>query len=210
MKTPHRKYSEILQDPSLFWISWGPRGAQSKEQRFSSLNFHSITLLWVVNQVPEKSQQGQARWEMDISSLNVSQCIFVTPVSSYQLSRLRLCPLWDFLISCWASNRHVNSECNCEVTKGEARVTKGKRRTEGKESIHKICICSVTRSRSLQGHTAEHHLWQADVSVELHAGPCISMITGKCWQASRSGCHVDSRKIGATQRGFWTSSLYAL
>ena len=140
---------EILQASSLFWISWGPRGTQSKEQQFSSLNFHSITLLWVVNQVPEKSQQGQARWEIDISSLNVSQCSFVTPVSSYQLSRLRLCPLWGFLISCWASNRHVNPECNCEVKKGEARVTQEKRRTEGKESIHKIHICSVTWSRSL-------------------------------------------------------------
>lgn len=175
----------MLQAPSLFWISWGPRGPQSKEQQFSSLNFHSITLLWVVNQVPEKSQQGQARWEMDISSLNVSQCSFVTPVSSYQLYRLHLCPLWGFLISRWASNRHVNPECNCEVTKGEARVKKGKRRTEGKESIHKICICSVTRARSLQGHTAERHLCQADVSVDLCAGPRIGMITGKCWQAQQ-------------------------
>ena len=110
---------------------------------------------------------------------------FVTPVSSYQLYWLHLCPLWGFLISCWASNRHVNPECNCEVTKGEARVTKGKRRTEGKESIHKICICSVTRARSLQGHTAERHLCQADVSVDLCAGPRIGMITGKCWQAQQ-------------------------
>lgn len=96
------------------------------------LNFHSITLLWAVNCVPEKSQQGKAWWEMDISCLNVSQCCLVTPVSSYWLSWLSLCPLWGFLISCWASNGHVNPECNCEAREGWDKGSKLKKKDERK------------------------------------------------------------------------------
>lgn len=94
------------------------------------LNSHNVTLLWAVNCLPEKSQQGQARWEMNISSLKVSQHCFVTPVSSCWLSQPSLCPLWGFLISCWASNGQVDPECNCDVKEGWGEGNRVKKKEE--------------------------------------------------------------------------------
>lgn len=84
MRTSHSKYAEIPQALHLLQTEGQEVAKESVEE--SSLWVHvssqnSISLLRAVNCAPEKSQQGQARWEMNVSFLNVSKFCFVTAVS---------------------------------------------------------------------------------------------------------------------------------
>lgn len=66
---------------------------------------------------------------------------------------------------------------------------------------HDPGVYRVTQQRAISGR--QTFLWNF---VQAHASIWLQENVGR---PSRSGCHFDSRKIGATQRGFWTS-LYAL
>lgn len=156
-------------------LNWVVGSAHSKEQLVNLSKLSQHPPFWGCELYPQKSQQ-----EMSISFLNVSQCtLSLQPVPNSFLG-WDLCPLIMSLISCWASNQHVDPEYNCEVRDEWGEGIKMKKKEE-----RRVAICNVW-------HTIDSHLPNPVAGTEVrrvaigHKKLEMPRASGSQWLSSES------------------------